>query len=83
MHSIEGISNALISAKRAIIYRFTVAQMVKSLPAMQETQVQSLGQEDPLEEEMASHSSTFAWRNLRIEEPGGATVRGLTKSQQD
>ena len=47
MHSIEGISTALISAKRAIIYRFTVAQMVKSLPAMQETQVQSLGQEDP------------------------------------
>ena len=64
MHCIEGISNALISAERAIIYRFTVAQMVKSLPAMQESQVQSLSQEDPLEKEMASHSSTFAWRIL-------------------
>ena len=39
-----------------------VAQMVKNLPAMQETWVQSLGQEDPLEKEMAIHSSTFAWR---------------------
>ena len=39
-----------------------VAQMVKNLPAMQETQVQSLGQEDPLEKEMAPHSSLLAWR---------------------
>ena len=40
-----------------------MAQMVKNLPAMQETQVGSLGQEDPLEEEMATHSSTLAWKN--------------------
>ena len=39
-----------------------VTQMVKRLLAMQETQVQSLGQEDPLEKEMASHSSTLAWK---------------------
>ena len=39
-----------------------VAQMVKCLPAMQETQVQSLGWEDPLEKEMATHSSTLAWK---------------------
>ena len=39
-----------------------MAQMVKHLPAMQETQVRSLGQEDPLEKEMASHSSILAWR---------------------
>ena len=39
-----------------------VAQMVKNLPAMQETRVRSLGQEDPLEKGMASHSSVFAWR---------------------
>ena len=39
------------------------AQPVKKLPAMQETQVQSLGQEDPLEKGMATHSSIFAWRN--------------------
>ena len=41
-----------------------VAQMVKSLPALRETQVQSLGREDPLEKEMATHSSVLAWRIL-------------------
>ena len=48
-----------------------VAQMVKNLPAMQETQVQSLGWEDPLEEGMASPSSILAWRIPRTEETGG------------
>ena len=47
------------------------AQLVKNLPAMQETQVQSLGQEDPLEKEMATHSSILAWKILWTEEPGG------------
>ena len=47
-----------------------VAQMVKHLPAMQETQVQSLGQEDTLEKETATHSSTLAWKIPRTEEPG-------------
>ena len=46
-----------------------VAQMVKNLPAMQETCVQSLGWEDPLEEGMATHSSILAWRIPRTEEP--------------
>ena len=44
--------------------------MVKSLPAMQETQVWSLGQEDPLEKEMATHSSTLACKIPWMEEPG-------------
>ena len=44
--------------------------MVKSLPAMRETQVRSLGQEDPLEKEMATHSSTLAWKIPWTEEPG-------------
>ena len=44
--------------------------MVKNLPAMQQTQVQSLGQEDPLEKEMAIHSSILAWRIPWTEEPG-------------
>ena len=48
-----------------------VTQTVKNLPAMQETQVQSLGQEDPLEKGMAIHSSMLAWRIPRTEEPGG------------
>ena len=47
-----------------------VAQMVKNLPAMQETPVLSLDQEDPLEKGMATHSSTLAWRNPWTEEPG-------------
>ena len=45
--------------------------MVKNLPAVQETQVRSLGWEDPLEKEMATHSSVLAWRILGTEEPGG------------
>ena len=44
--------------------------MIKNLPAMQETQVQSLGWEDPLEKEMSTHSSIFAWRIPWTEEPG-------------
>ena len=48
-----------------------VAQMVKDLPAMQETQIQSLGWEDPLEKRMATHSSFLAWRIPWTEEPGG------------
>ena len=48
-----------------------VAQMVKNLPTMQETQVQSLVQEDPLEKGMAAHISILAWRIPWTEEPGG------------
>ena len=54
-----------------------VAQMVKNLPAMQETQVPSLGQEDPLEKEMATHSGILAWKIPRTEEPGGLQSMGL------
>ena len=50
---------------------FLVAQRLKSLPAMRETWVQSLGQEDPLEKEMATHSSILAWRIPWMEKPGG------------
>ena len=48
-----------------------VAQMVKNLPAMQETQVQSLGQDDPLEKGMAIHSNILVWKIPWTEEPGG------------
>ena len=58
------------------IYGFPVPQLVKNLPAMQETCVQSLGQEDPLEKEMATHSSILAWRIPRTEEPGGLVHQG-------
>ena len=55
-----------------------VAQMEKNLPAMQETQVQSLGWENPLEKGMATHSSILAWRKPWTEKPGNY---GVTKSQ--
>ena len=51
--------------------------MVKNLPAMQETQVGSLGWEDPLEKGMATHSNILAWRILCTEEPGGLQSMGL------
>ena len=53
-----------------------MVQMVKSLPAMQETWVQSLGWEDPLEKGMATHSSILAWRIPWTEEPGGPQSMG-------
>ena len=53
-----------------------MAQMINNLPAMQETQVLSLGQEDPLEKKMATHSSILAWRIPWTEEPGELQSRG-------
>ena len=57
--------------ERLSLTRSQVAQMVKNLPAMQKTQVQSLGWEDPLEKGMATHSSILAWRIPWTEEHGG------------
>ena len=57
-----------------------MAQVVKNLPAMQETWVQSLGWEDPLEEGVATHSSVLAWRIPWTEEPSGAAAQGVAKS---
>ena len=56
-----------------------VAQMVKRLSTMQETWVRSLGWEDPLEKEMATHSSTFAWKIPWMEEPGRLQSTGLQR----
>ena len=53
-----------------------VSQRLKNLPAMQETWVQSLGWEDPLEKEMATHSSTLTWKIPWTEEPGGLQYTG-------
>ena len=47
-----------------------IAQLINHLPAMQETQVQSLGWEDPLEKKLATHSNSLAWRSPWTEEPG-------------
>ena len=60
-----------------------VAQMVKHLPAMQETQVQFLGWEDLLEKEMATHSSTLAWRIPWTEKPGRLQSMGSQRVGHD
>ena len=59
-----------------------MAQTVKRLPAMQETQVRSLGHEDPLEKEMATHSSILAWEILWTEEPGRLQSMGSQRVGQ-
>ena len=58
-----------------------MAQMVKNLPAMQETWVRSLGWEDPLEEGVATHSNILAWRLPMDRGTWRATVHGVTKNQ--
>ena len=67
-----------ISTPRQDVFKadLPVAQMVKNLPATWEIGVQSLGQKDPLEKELATHSSILAWRNPGTEEPGGLESRG-------
>ena len=60
-----------------------MAQRVKRLPAMQETWVLSLGREDPLEKEMATHSSTLAWKIPRTEKPGVLQSTGSQRVRQD
>ena len=60
-----------------------VAQMVKNLPAMPETQVQSLALEDPLEKGMVAHSSILAWRIPRTEEPSGPQSMGSQRVGHD
>ena len=60
-----------------------MAQRLKCLPAMRETWVQSMGQEDPLEKEMATHSSILAWRIPWTEEPGGLQSTGSQRVGHD
>ena len=60
-----------------------MAQAIKKLPVMRETSVQSLGLEDPLEEDMATHSSILAWKILWTEEPGGLQSMVLQRVVHD
>ena len=64
-------------------YCLTVAQSVKRLPTTRETWVRSLGREDPLEKEMATHSSTLAWKIPWTEEPGRLQSMGLQRVGHD
>ena len=66
-----------------LILASLVAQRIKRLPAMQEIRVQSLGWEDPLEKEMATHSSILAWRIPWTEEPGGLQSTGSQRVGHD
>ena len=62
---------------------FLVAQMIKNLPIMWETRVQSLGQEDPMEKRVATHLSILAWRIPWIQEPGGLQSMGSQRVGHD
>ena len=66
-----------------MVWGSLVAQRLKCLPGIQETQVQSLGLEDPLEKEMAPHSSTLAWRIPWREESGGLQSMGSQRVGHD
>ena len=72
-----------VTASAAAKWASLVAQRVKHPPAMQETRVQSLGQEDPLEKEMATHSSTHAWKIPWMEKPGGLQSTGSQRVGHD
>ena len=72
----------LIYADLMLLWASLVALLVKNLPAMQETQVLFLGQEDTLEEGMATHSSLLAWRITCTEEPGGLQAMGSQSQMQ-
>ena len=67
----------------SLIINSLVTQMIKNLPAVQETQVQSLGWEDTLEKEVATHSSILAWRIPWTEEPGGLQSMGSLRVGHD
>ena len=72
----------MYSSEKLLNENTKVAQMVKCLSTMRETQVQALGWEDPLEKEMAIHSSTIAWRKVPMDRGAWwATVHGVAKSQ--
>ena len=72
-----------MTSSGSVLLGTLVAQMVKNLPAAQETWVRSLGWEDPLEKEMATHSRILAWRIPWTEEPGGLQSLGSQRVGHD
>ena len=77
------VSQTAVGKRDSIIEGPLVAQKVKCLPAMQETWVKYLGQEDLLEKEMATHSSTFAWKIPWMEKPVRLQSMGLQRVVHD
>ena len=80
---VQWLSTSPFSLSLACYRASLVAQMVKHLPALQETWVQSLGGEDPREKEMATHSSTLTWKSPWTEEPGRLQPMGLQRVGHD
>ena len=78
-----GVAQSQTRLKRLSSSSSMVVQMVKCLPAMRETQVRSLGRDDPLEKEMATHSSTIAWKIPWTEEPGRLQSMGSQRVRHD
>ena len=76
-------SSEIIYKRCILFWASLVAQTVKHLPTVQETRVRSLGWEDPLEKEMATHSSTLAWKIPWMEEPGGLQSVGSQRVRHD
>ena len=76
------IRNCLIGSNQDTLPASLVAQMIKNLPVIQGTQVQSLGQEDPLEKGMATHSSILAWKILWVK-PGRLQSKGSQRVRHD
>ena len=83
MHVSEGSITPAIPDGSMLKGASLVAQMGKNLPAVQEMEVQSLGQDNPLEEGMATHSSILAWRIPCTEEPGGLQSTGWQRVGRD
>ena len=79
----EGIDKMLSIQPHKLHRASLVAQRLKHLPPMRETRVRSLGQEDPLEKEMATHSSILAWRIPWTEEPGRLQSTGSQRDGHD
>ena len=77
------VKNLLTLQDTEVQWAFLVAQRLKHLPAMRETWVRSLGWEDTLEKEMATHSSILAWRIPWAEEPGGLQSTGSQRVGHD
>ena len=71
MNECFSATSNILGVSKKVVWSFLAGSMVKNLPAIQETWARSLGQEDPLEKEMATHSSSLAWRIPWTEEPGG------------
>ena len=83
LNSFPRIKQSFLEFSPVLLKASLVAQTINNLPAMQETWVRSLSEEDPLEEEIATHSSILGWRIPWTEEPGGLQSVGLQRVGHD